>query len=231
MSLQVRPHAISLALWLNAWRVGNLTLSDTVNACETITDTTEVLKDGSRLSWQAIIETYAINDEPFTVALPQPGDPQGLTAELLSSMDQLAGAVALSRTDLLVCNQRSQWEVASTHHTVSHINIAHARFAFNTHIAEASHILTAAELAGDRTHIDAALDSHIPAHVPPQLPAKLSQALNSAERVRLVAHLALAEAIAFASPSTDIKKQQVLRELDSSARNVMIAVAGHSFTM
>lgn len=231
MSIQVRPRAISLALWLNAWRVGYLTLSDTVNACETISDSTEVHKDGRRISWQTLIETSGVGGEPFTVALPQSGDPQGLPSDLLKIMQQPTGAVALSRSELIVCRHNGDWELVSATHSVPHIGITHARLAFTTHITEASQFLSTAELAGERNQIDAVLEDHIPAHVPPQLPAKLSQALSNAERVRLVAHLAREQAIAFGSPSVDLKKQSVLRELDSTARDLMIAVAGHSFTM
>jgi len=231
MPIHVRPRAISLALWLNAWRVGNLTLHDSINACETITDTNEVIKHGEAITWQALIESLGVDDEPFTVALPQSGDPQGLPPEVLKTMDLPTGAVALSRNDLLVQSHQGHWMVVRAPHAVAHIGIAHARSEFNTHIEQASQFLTSAELAGDRSQIDAALQAHVPAHVPPQLPAKLSQALSNAERVRLVAYLAHQQSIAFASPSTNAKKEIVLRELDRTSRDVMIAVAGHSFTM
>jgi len=231
MNVQVRPRAISLALWLNAWRANLVSRTDTVNALESITNSFHVQIDSEEVSWVQFLDIVDFDPQSVSVALPREGDPQGLPIHVLGSMNMKSGAVALSSDSLLFEDTHQTWNVIKDNHRVHHISVSHARTNFTTYLTHAQSVLSAADLAGDRTIIDDALRNHEIFDVPAQLPTRLTEALTTAERVRLVAGMATDASVSFASPSRDDHKLSVLKEIDRHARDLMIAVAGHSFIM
>lgn len=226
MSAQdLRPSAVALTLWLNALRTGVITRSDAFNACETITESNDLEYGQEQMPWDVVIGLVAELATPCLAVLPVPGDFGGVPTNVTSDMDLVAGVVAIGNDHLLYRNMSRQWILCSQEHAIVPLDAGFSRRSFLDILTRATDILSQHHFLGDRESIEAELERHSPIHLPPHIAKRQLDSIEQATRVRVVALGALKNSYSASSPSTDRRKIEILTEIDSTARNLLSAIA------
>lgn len=223
------PPAVLIALWLNAAKVGSVSVTDATNAIETITNQIGIGTDldtslAETSSWLALVKRATAKAEPVAVGLPVDGDPAGVTTGVLSKIDRSVGVVALDRNYLLCKNLDHEWVLIAEINNVLHHDLSQSKRRLTEMISSSVDQLSASELVGDDTKIVTALESFRTLHLPPHLSQRSVDALELAARIWIVARGAISTSIAMHSPSLDSKRVQVLEQLVSESRAVLQSV-------
>ena len=226
MSAQdMRPSALALTLWLNALRTGVITPSDAFNACETITESDHLEYGQEQMSWDVLIGIVATLETPCLAVLPVPGDFGGVPVHITLEMDLVTGVVAIGSDHILYRDTTKRWILSKQDHSIVPLDAGHSRRSFLEILTRASDILSQHHFLGDRESIEAELERHSPIHLPPHIAKRALDSLEQATRVRVVALGALTHSYSASSPSTDRRKVEILTEIDSTARNLLSAIA------
>jgi len=223
----VRPPVIALTLWLNAQRSGQVSATDAANACEFIAQTLELRSDNETTTWAAVVELAGQQQYPCIAVLPTNGDPRGLPATLLASIQLDSGALVIGQSHILYQDQNLIWTLHEQAHSVVQPDHSFSRRMFLEGLERATKTLTSADLIGDRSKVEAALDALMHTHLPPHVDQRLLISLDQATRVRVVTTTALNASLAPASRSTDNLRIATLQEIDVLARNLITAIASH----
>jgi len=223
----IRPPVIALTLWLNAQRSGHVTATDAANACEFITQTLEVRSTTETTTWSSVVELARQQQHPCIAVLPTHGDPSGIPATLLASLQLNSGALVIGQTHILYQNQDLTWTLHEQPHSVVQPDHSFSRRMFLEGLERATKTLSSADLIGDRSKVEAALDALMHTHLPPHVDQRLLTSLDQATRVRVVTTTALTASSAPASRSTDNLRIATLQEIDVLARNLITAIASH----
>jgi len=226
MSAQdLRPSALALTLWLNALRTGVITRSDAFNACETVTESNHVEYGQEQMSWDVVIGLVSELSNPCLAVLPVPGDFGGVPKQVTFDMDLVIGVVAIGNDHLLYRNTARTWILCKQDHAIVPLDAGHSRRIFLEIISRATEVLSQHHFLGDRALIEAELEKHSPIHLPPHIAKRQLDAIDQATRVRVVALGALTNSFSASSPSTDRRKIEILNEIDTTARNLLSAIA------
>jgi len=222
----IRPPIIALALWLNAQRTGHVSATDATNACEYITGTLEI-HGSPTVSWSYVVDLATQQKHPCIAVLPTHGDPRGIPTKLLANLRLPAGALAIGNQHILYQDLASIWNLHEQQHAVIQPDHSYSRRMFLEGLERATSTLSSADLIGDRSKVDAALDALTHTHLPPHVDQKLLTYLDQATRVRVVTQSALVDSMAPASRSNDHVRIATLQEMDALARNLLTAIASH----
>lgn len=222
---QIAPPAIAIAMWMNAFRKGGLSPTDTANACETISGSTKVSLNEEDIYWTDLIPTLMARKQPVISVVPLAGDPSGLPAPALRQIDPTQGAVVFDDEKILGFDNDKSTLVITTTHNAQFPQLPALRIELQQLIATAVQTLSAADLVGSREEIDQKLSEFSPDHVPPTLDRNRYQEFINALKLRIVANTAITESEALHSPSIDLKRIQILRSIDRMCLLVMCAIA------
>lgn len=223
----VRPPVIAMTMWLNAQRVGHISATDAANACEFITQTLDIRHGSEVTNWSSLAELVSQQKFPCIAVLPTHGDPSGIPASLLSTLQLASGAVAIGGDLILYQDQDLLWTLHKYPHSVVQPDHSFSRRMFLEGLERATKTLSSADLIGDRSKVEAQLDSLLNTHLPPTVDQRMLNYLEQATRVRVVTRAALTESLAPASRSTDNLRIATLQEIDGLARNLISAIASH----
>lgn len=223
------PPAVLIALWLNAAKVGSVTVTDATNAIETITNQIDVAGDiftstAQQCAWLDLVRQVAAQSVPVAVGLPVDGDPAGVPINLLSKIERSAGVVAIDRDHIIYQNLDQTWVIIPETNNVLHHDLNQSKRRLAEQISLSATQLSASELIGDETDIVAALNSFRTLHLPPHLSQRSVEALELAARIWIVAHGAISNSMAIHSPSLDAKRVRVLEQLMQESRTVLQSV-------
>jgi hypothetical protein len=223
------PPAVLIALWLNAAKVGSVSITDATNAIETITNQIDIatnLEDSldETSSWLDLVKQAASKAEPVAVGLPVNGDPAGVAIDVLSKIDRSVGVVALDRDYLLCQSVNRHWVLIAESNNVLHHDLSQSKRRLAETISTSVDQLSASELVGDDAEIVSALEAFRTLHLPPHLSRRSIDALELAARIWIVAQGAISNSIAMHSPSLDSKRVQLLEELVRESRTVLQSV-------
>ena len=221
----VRPPVIALTMWLNAQRGGHISATDAANACEFITQTLEIRHGSAVRGWSSVADLVRKQRFPSIAVLPTHGDPSGIPASLMSTLQLASGAVAIGDDLILYQDQNSLWTLHEYPHSVVQPDHSFSRRMFLEGLERATKTLSSADLIGDRSKVEAQLDLLLHTLLPPTIDQRMLSYLDQATRVRVVTHEALTESQAPASRSTDNLRITTLQEIDGLARNLMSAIA------
>ena len=220
----IRPPVIPLTMWLNALRMGHISTTDAANACEAITECEHLQHAGNSVTWNVLIEIVTQQHQPCIAVLPLHGNPHGLPSAVLSEIDIARGAIAIGNDLIVYQDHTLTWNMVNHVHTVVQPDHSFSRQRFLEGIQRATHMLSSAELVGNRSTIDKQLDELAHTHLPPSSERRYIEFLNQAIRVRAVTQLALTSTTAVSSRSTDNQRVATLQEIDELARNLMAAI-------
>lgn len=223
------PPAVLIALWLNAAKVGSVTVTDATNAIETITNQIDVAGDiftstAQQCAWLDLVRQVAAQSVPVAVGLPVDGDPAGVPINLLSKIERSAGVVAIDRDHIIYQNLDQTWVIIPETNNVLHHDLNQSKRRLAEQISLSATQLSASELIGDETDIVVALNSFRTLHLPPHLSQRSVDALELAARIWIVARGAISNSMAIHSPSLDAKRVRVLEQLMQESRTVLQSV-------
>lgn len=223
------PPAVLIALWLNAAKVGSVTVTDATNAIETITNQIDVARDifaspAEQCAWLDLVRQVSAQSVPVAVGLPIDGDPTGVPISLLCKIERSVGVVAIDRNHILCQNLDQTWVIIPETNNVLHHDLSQSRRRLAEQISLSATQFAASELIGDETEIVEALNSFRTLHLPPHLSQRSVEALELAARIWIVARGAILNSMAIHSPSLDAKRVQVLEQLMQESRTVLQSV-------
>lgn len=223
----IRPPVIAMTMWVNALRSGRISSTDAANACEFISQSLDVRQDGQALHWADVVALAGHQSAPCIAVLPTHGDPSGLPTTLLNTIKLSSGAIAIGANLILFQDENAVWSLHEQEHAVVQPDHSFSRRMFLEGLERATKTLSSADLVGDRSKVEAQLDSLLLTHLPPHVDQRLLNYLEQATRVRVVTQAALTDSMAPASRSTDNVRIATLREIDTLARNLISAIASH----
>lgn len=223
------PPAVLIGLWLNATKVGSVSVTDAANAIETITNHLEIEIDLNaslveKSSWLDLVGQVAAKSQPVAVGLPIDGDPAGVAISVLSKIDRSVGVVAIDRDHLLCQTLQDNWVLIAETNNVLHHDLSQSKRRLTESISSSVDQLSASELVGDDAEIVSALESFRTLHLPPHLTQRSVDAIELAARIWIVARGAISSSIAMHSPSIDKRRIQVLEQLVRESRTVLQSV-------
>jgi hypothetical protein len=224
-----RPAAVEVAIWLNQFQSGSITLSDAVNALETITEVTSVTIEDQRSSWPEFIDRYLNFGQPVFAVLPLPGYPAGIPYELLRVSESSAGFISLANRrvlHLVAAAKSSFWQVSEIQLPLANPDLRFARNNLLAEIGLSADLLANFELQGERQDLDLLLNQLRPIYLPAGVSKKLREDLELAEKIWLICEFAALRAEAVASPSKERLKVGTLLELKYLACELMSASSG-----
>ncbi|MEY4311526.1 MAG: hypothetical protein RLZZ571_296 [Actinomycetota bacterium] len=219
------PAAIELAIWLNQYRVGAISMTDAINAAETISNVTEVHNASEPVSWSKLIRNMPFSAVPYYAILPTPGNTFGLDAKVHQSFDLAEGVCVLSQNVVLgqVYAQNPSWKITRIEKPLIVPDPRIARAQLNALIETAAAQLSAIDVTGDREDVDQSLHQLKPIHLPPALPNRAKVDLELAQRIWLIAQFGISDSQVHASPSSDDVRVQTLQQLRTAALELMAA--------
>jgi hypothetical protein len=223
----IRPPVIAMTMWLNALRSGRISATDAANACEFITQSLGIRHGPAVRNWSSVAELVSQQQFPCIAVLPTHGDPSGIPASLLSTLQLSSGAVAIGDELILYQDHELRWTLHEHPHSVVQPDHSFSRRMFLEGLERAAKTLSSADLIGDRSKVEAELDALLQSHLPPNVDQRLLTFLDQATRVRVVTRFALTESIAPASRSADNIRIATLQEIDGLARSLITAIASH----
>lgn len=219
-----RAASIELAIWINQYRIGKITLTDAVNAAETITDALELNLDGEEVSWLEAINSVSNLVTPTYALLPNPGNTYGLSHELIRQLDLTAGVLALSPYQFLGQNAgSSKWTSFKIPNPLAVLDPRIARQTLFDLTQTATIELNRLELHGNRNPVEKDLSELRAIHLPPALSSRVKNDLEFAERIWIISQYGIDDAVAHASPSSDKRKIETLNQLKTAALELMAA--------
>lgn len=219
-----RAASIELAIWINQYRIGKITLTDAVNAAETITDALELNLDGEEVSWLEAINSVSNQVTPTYALLPNPGKTYGLSHELIRQLDLTAGVLALS--PYLFLGQKadsSKWTSFKIPNPLAVLDPRIARQTLFDLTQTATTQLSQLELHGNRYPVEKGLSELRAIHLPPAISSRVKNDLEFAERIWIISQYGIDDAVAHASPSSDKRKIETLNQLKTAALELMAA--------
>lgn len=223
------PASVVIGVWLNAAQTGSVSVTDSANAIEVITEQlvvneADTERDLGIATWLDLVGQVKSMSTPVAVGLPVDGDPAGVPASILRRIVRETGVVSIG-VDLLLCqNSDGVWEIYRTPNKVMHYDLSQTRRNLTETIAAASQQLAASDLTGDESEIIESLNSFQTAHLPPHLSKRSTDALETAARIMIIARGAVEKSAALHSPSIDRKRTQILSQLISESRSVLQSV-------
>jgi len=224
-----RPAAVEVAIWLNQFQSGAITLSDTVNALETITEVSSVTFEDQSKNWLDFINQYLDLTQPIFAVLPLPGHPGGIPYELLKVSESSVGFVSLANRKVLhLVNTEnlSFWQVSDIEIPLGNPDVKLARHNLITEIGLSADLLANFDLQGERGDLDLKLNQLRPIYLPAGVPEKQKDDLELAEKIWLISEYASSKAQAVDSPSKERLKVNALLELKFLAYELMSASSG-----
>lgn len=219
-----RAASIELAIWINQYRIGKITLTDAVNAAETITDALELNLGGEEVSWLEAIHSVSNQVTPAYALLPNPGKTNGLSHELIRQLDLTAGVLALS--PYLFLGQKadsSKWTSFKIPNPLAVLDPRIARQTLFDLTQTATTQLSQLELHGNRNPVEKGLSELRAIHLPPALSSRVKNDLEFAERIWIISQYGIDDAVAHSSPSSDKRKIETLNQLKTAALELMAA--------
>lgn len=216
---------LRLTVWLNAWQSGHITAFDAANACESITGALDVLINEAKHPWIDLLATYGPSSTPFRVALPTPGNPDGIPRDVLTQFEIETGFVVMEDRLVLGALPNGSWQAVSAQVTTAHHDFQHARIALLQALGEAQQALAHLDLVGSRVTADNVLKDLTFGHVPPSTPSRTIEALEQALRIATLARIARDDSAALASRSQDHERSRVLLDLERQAQTLLQAAA------
>ena len=219
------PAAIELAIWLNQHRVGAISITDAINAVETITQSTHVETPTGYTSWSDLVRSMPFSPMPYYAVLPTPGNTFGLDSQSYSSFELSAGICAINSKILLGQKIQSQsiWQIKPATTSITIPDARSAREILNALIESATSELGAADVSGDRDQVEQELHQLRPIHLPPALPNRAKVDLELAQRIWLIAQFGITDTQVHDSPSTDEVRIATFSRLRSAALELMAA--------
>lgn len=219
------PAAIELAIWLNQYRVGAISVTDAINAAETISNVTDVQNAGEPVSWAKLIRNMPFSATPYYAILPTPGNTFGLDAQVHKSFDLSAGICVISQNVILgqVDGQSPTWRITHIHSPLIVPDPRIARAQLNALIETAAAELSNIDAMGDRNEVEQSLHQLKPIHLPPALPNRAKVDLELAQRIWLIAQFGITDSQVHASPSKDDVRVATLQQLRTAALELMAA--------
>lgn len=220
-----RPPAVEIAVWLNQYRRGQISATDTANSLEYLTDSMMVSQAGELKSWLDLVNSLPKSDIPFFSVLPVPGKPYGLTAELLKSIDPQSGVVILGKNLILALIPDGLWSLLEVDLQPTYLDAASVRRHFLELVEKSAKLLASLDLQADRRSIDEMLAELRPIYLPPMINRKSLADLDLATRVWVIADHGLVAATSHESPSKDQARIAALTNLKSTALELMAATS------
>ena len=224
-SLHHETTILRLTVWLNAWRSGHISAFDAANACESITTSLDVTIDNIRHPWIDLLALHGPSATPFRVALPVPGDPDGLPGDVLATFDTAKGIAVMDSRLVIGITSDETWHAMNTAVAPVHYDFQHARMALLQALGEAQESLSHLDLVGSRITADEVLKDLSFGHLPPTTPTRTTDALEQALRIATLARIARDDSAAVASRSQDHERARVLLDLERKAQQLLQAAA------
>jgi len=230
-----RPAAIEIAIWLNQFKSGMISKSDTINALETITQSAEYEEMGTINGWTKLVDQLALHPQPVFALLPSSGHPAGIPLEILKISNVHFGFIALPKNRVLFLARSlandltlQSWKVDSLKMPLSNPDPKAIRQELLTNLNDSVLLLANLDLLGERESIDKKLDQTKLVHLPPALSTKVISDLDLAQRVWLICDEALKNTQAAASPSSDRLRISSLNTLKHLAIALLSATTVNS---
>ena len=220
-----RPPAVEIAVWLNQYRRGQISATDTANSLEYLTDSMRVSQAGELKPWLDLVNSLPKSDIPFFSVLPVPGKPYGLTAELLKSIDPQSGVVILGKNLILALIPDGLWSLLEVDLQPTYLDASSVRRHFLELVEKSAKLLASLDLQADRRSIDEMLAELRPIYLPPMINRKSLADLDLATRVWVIADHGLVAATSHESPSKDQARIAALTNLKSTALELMAATS------
>ncbi len=220
------PVAIELAIWLNQVRNGSISITDAVNAAETLTQDSGLVNESSESeisNWFDLVSLAKKSQSPILGIAPSPGNTYGLPAQLFAKLDVDFGACVINRQLILgYSNVPSQkWTLYRIEHEIPDLDAKLARISIAQIIEQSSATLSALALTGNRDPIDQALAKLPSLHLPPAHSSRVRNDLDLATRILVICQLSSDQAQAVHSRSSDLRKSEELNRLKNAALDLL----------
>jgi len=220
---------LRLALWLNAWQHGDITVADAANACEAITDSLDLNWQGQRLPWLQFLAEQSAERKLCRTLFPSPGNPDGMPVTTLNLFATSPGVVAIGSNLLIGIDQNGGWLAVAQIIEIVPIDLNFARIAMLDALASAQKSLADLDLAGTRVTADATLKELDFGLVPPTTSRRTIDAVEQAYRIATIARIAKDDAIAIASRSANHEKVRILDHLEACAKQLLQAAVSSGY--
>jgi hypothetical protein len=218
-----------LALWLGAWVANEISIADAANACETITHSLDLIWHEQRMPWFNFLADIPVNQTSVAAVFPSPGNPDGVSPEVLREFDISIGLVALWPNILIGKKSDDTWLATSSPITKIPVDLNFARLQMLEALASAQSALANLDLTGTRATADAALESMNFGPMPPTTSKRVIDAVEQGFRIATLARIAKDDAIAVASRSQNAMKAEILSDLERCARELLQAAVSSGY--
>jgi len=218
-----------LALWLGAWATNDISVADAANACESITHSLDITWHGQRMPWLNFLADIQSDRTSAAAIWPSPGNPDGVSPEVLREFESEIGLVALWPDILIGRTADGTWQALNSQITKTATDLNFARMQMLEALTTAQSALVNLDLTGSRVTADATLDSLDFGLVPPTTPKRVLDAVEQGYRIAALARIAKDDAIAIASRSQNAVKAEILTDLERCARELLQAAVSSGY--
>ena len=212
-----------MTAWLNSWQSGHLTAFDVANACETISGSLDVTIRGTRHPWVELLALHGPISSPFRVALPSPGNPDGIPLDVLTNFETTHGLIVMGNHLVIGTSPDSTWQSAEVELSTIQYDLQDARISMLEALQNAQDSLSHLDLIGSRATADDTLKDLSFGQLPPSTPKRTIDAIDLAFRITTLASIAKDESAAPSSRSQDHERIRILTELEKSAQYLLQA--------
>lgn len=220
-----RPPAVEIAVWLNQFRRGAISATDTANALEYLANSLSVRNVTDEMPWIELVRGLPKADNPYFSVVPVPGKPYGLSGTILKSLEPQFGVVILDNNLILAKAKDGLWSLLVVDRYPAYLDAVAVRRNFLELVEKSAKLLASLDLQADRKSIDEALAQLRPIYLPPLTNRRSLADLDLATRIWVIADHGLTAAISHESPSKDQTRILALTNLKSTALELMAATS------
>ena len=217
--------ALRLTVWLNAWQSNHISAFDAANACESITSSLDVLIQDARHPWIDLLAQYGPSSSPFRVAMPTPGNPDGIPREVSQMFNSILGLIVMENRVVIGQGTDHTWRATDVQLAPVFYDFQHARTNLMQTLTDAQETLSHLDLVGSRVTADSVLKELSFGHLPPTTPQRMVDTLEQALRIATLARIARDDSIAMSSRSQDHERSKILIDLERQAQHLLQAAA------
>lgn len=214
-----------MAIWSNQFRIGQISLSDMVNAAESITGLTSLQITDQTISWGDFFQDIGQSPNPHFAILPSAGNFSGLHQTEIESFDLTQGLVIFGGNLVLGFSKTDDKNVAirELDRQIPSPDPRAIRAALLDQVNYTEKLIASYQMGAARDEVEQTLNLLKVLRLPPALPTKTRNDLELSAKIIVIAQMGIDRTVVMDSPSNDSQKSAELKLLANLAAQLMAA--------